>query len=352
MVTGSVLPDKGVSEILPSRSGVLTELLVAEGDRVESGDLLAIIRTEQDADTALSAAAQIEKAIARQDVNLEMQIVAANAAAEARLSQLAAQQSGITAEIEQIRAQITFQQDLVAKAENELNQALEVAERGFISGRDLSIREETLLTRRQSLSQLNQLLAARSADLSESKRSEVQIEAEARASEANLATLRSQLGQQAANAAGERSYAIRAPVAGIITALAVRQGQAVSPQTPTMAILPEGSELQAVLKVPSSAIGFLEKGQKVKIAIDAFPYQRFGTIDGVITSLAESPISERMPSGETASVYMVRAKLNNSSMSAFGRREKLLVGMTLSARIIMENRSLIEWLFEPLYAIQ
>jgi membrane fusion protein len=104
MVTGSVLPDKGVSEILPSRSGVLTELLVAEGDRVESGDLLAIIRTEQDADTALSAAAQIEKAIARQDVNLEMQIVAANAAAEARLSQLAAQQSGITAEIEQIRA--------------------------------------------------------------------------------------------------------------------------------------------------------------------------------------------------------------------------------------------------------
>jgi membrane fusion protein len=104
--------------------------------------------------------------------------------------------------------------------------------------------------------------------------------------------------------------------------------------------------------VPSSAIGFLEKGQKVKIAIDAFPYQRFGTIDGVITSLAESPISERMPSGETASVYMVRAKLNNSSMSAFGRREKLLVGMTLSARIIMENRSLIEWLFEPLYAIQ
>jgi len=50
-------------------------------------------------------------------------------------------------------------------------------------------------------------------------------------------------------------------------------------------------------------------------------------------------------------VYIVRAKLDRNSVNAFGRDRALLPGMTLSARITTEHRTLLEWLFEPLYAV-
>jgi membrane fusion protein len=40
------------------------------------------------------------------------------------------------------------------------------------------------------------------------------------------------------------------------------------------------------------------------------------------------------------------------NVAAFGRNEALIPGMTLSARIVTEKQSLLEWLFEPLYAVR
>jgi membrane fusion protein len=172
---GTVTPDKGVSSILPTRTGTVIELAVTEGQRVGAGDLLAQIRTEEDSDRGLSSAEQIEQAIARQHASLASQIDAANAAASAQQSQLAAQQAGLRSEIGQIQSQITIQKNLIETAQADLDRAAEVAERGFVSGRDLQIREETLLARQQGLSQLNQSRSAKRAALEESERSSVQI---------------------------------------------------------------------------------------------------------------------------------------------------------------------------------
>lgn len=349
---GAVTPDKGISAILPTRTGTVVDVAVAEGQRVEAGDLLAQIRTEEDSGQALSSAQQVERAIARQDASLASQIDAANAAASAQQSQLVAQQAGYRSEIEQIRSQITIQQNLIETAQADLSRALEVAARGFISERDLRIREETLLARQQGLSQLNQSLSAKRAALAESERSSTQIAAQARATEANLAAARAQVGQQAASTAGSRSYAIRAPIAGTVTALTARVGQPASSQAPLMTIVPAGAELQAELAVPSSAIGFVEAGQEVSLAIDAFPYQRFGTIKGQVLTVAESALSQQDANGAVMAVYPVRVKLNAGAVTAFGRSKPLISGMTLSARIVTEKQSLLEWLFEPLYAVR
>ena len=349
---GTVTPDKGVSSILPTRTGTVIELAVTEGQRVGAGDLLAQIRTEEDSDRGLSSAEQIEQAIARQDASLASQIDAANAAASAQQSQLAAQQAGLRSEIGQIQSQITIQQNLIETAQADLDRAAEVAERGFVSGRDLQIREDTLLARQLGLSQLNQSLSAKRAALAESQRSAVQIAAQARAAGASLAASRAQVGQQAASTAGSRSYAIRAPIAGTVTALTARIGQPANAQTPLMTIVPAGAELQAELAVPSSAIGFVNAGQEVSLAIDAFPYQRFGTVKGKVLTVAESALSQQGANGAVIAVYPVRVKLDTEAVTAFGRSEPLVSGMTLSARIVTEKQSLLEWLFEPLYAVR
>lgn len=349
---GTVTPDKGISTILPTRTGTVIEFAVSEGQRVEAGDLLAQIRTEEDSSGGQSSAEQVEQAIARQDASLASQIDAVNAAASAQQSQLAAQQLGLRSEIGQIQSQITIQQNLIETAQADLKRALQVAERGFISQRDLQVREETLLARQQGLSQLNQSLSAKRAALAESERSSAQMAAQARATGANLAAARAQVGQQAASTAGSRSYAIRAPLAGTVTALTARIGQPANPQVPLMTILPAGAELQAELAVPSSAIGFVEAGQEVSLAIDAFPYQRFGTVKGEVLTVAESALSQQDANGAVVAVYPVRVKLNADAVSAFGRSEPLVSGMTLSARIVTEKQSLLEWLFEPLYAVR
>lgn len=119
-----------------------------------------------------------------------------------------------------------------------------------------------------------------------------------------------------------------------------------------MTIVPAASVLRAELKVPSSAISFLKPRQTVTLAIDAFPYQRFGTVKGRVLTVSTSPISSRESDGSAISVYPISVALDRSTVSAFDRNEPLLVGMTLTARIVTEKQSLIEWLFEPLLAVQ
>ena len=132
----------------------------------------------------------------------------------------------------------------------------------------------------------------------------------------------------------------------------MRSGQRVGLQNQIMAVIPKGARLRAELLGPTQAIGFVKRGQDVRLAVDAFPYQRFGTVTGKIATVASSPISQTLPNGAVVSAYPVVVEIDKPEVIAFGRREKLVPGMTLTARIVTEKQSLIEWLFEPLFAVR
>jgi membrane fusion protein len=319
---------------------------------VPVGAELAAIKAEEEGASSKSPAALVEAAIVRQDASLAAQSDATQASAQAQASQLAAQRSGLIAEIAQLQSQITAQRALTASAQKDLDRARTVADRGFISGRDLQVREETLLSRQQGLAQLEQALAAKRAALAENERTAAQIAAQARAQTASLAATRAQVAQQAASTAGARSYVLRAPIAGRVTALTARVGQPVNSQMQLMAIVPAGAKLRAELAVPSAAIGFVKPGQEVRLAIDAFPYQRFGTVAGRVQTVAASAVSAPGPNGSTVSVYPVTIALDQAGIKAYGRIEPLVSGMTLTARIVTEKQSLLQWLFEPLFAVR
>lgn len=351
-VGGAVVPDTGVAQIVSTRAGVLSDIAVEDGQMVEADAVLASVRAEEDIAGGGSTGATIEAAIREQDASLAAQVVAANAAAAAQQGQLAAQRAGLSAEIDQLNGQIAIQRDLIASAQADYDRAKRIAERGFVSGRDLQVREETLLGRRQQLSQLQQSLASRRSALAEAGRGSAQLAAQARAQAATVSASRAQVAQQAASTRGGRAYVLRAPLAGRVTALTARTGQSVSPQQPIMTIVPANARLRAELAVPSSAIGFVEPGQEVRLSIDAFPYQRFGTITGKVVSVAGSAVAQRSADGSTVSIYPVVVELSRTAVTAFGREQSLIPGMTLSARIVTERQSLLEWLFEPLFAVR
>lgn len=90
----------------------------------------------------------------------------------------------------------------------------------------------------------------------------------------------------------------------------------------------------------------------MRLAVDAFPYQRFGTVIGRVETVSASAINAQGPNGGTIAVYPVTVTIDQPRITAYGGTEPLVSGMSLTARIVTERQSLIEWLFEPLFAVR
>jgi membrane fusion protein len=154
----------------------------------------------------------------------------------------------------------------------------------------------------------------------------------------------------------QRAVVLRAPRDGTVSAVLPKPGQMVSAGQSLLSILPAGSALQAQLLVPSRAIGFIDPGSRVVLRYEAFPYQKFGQQYGQVTDVSRSALN----SSEIATLigqqsqqplYRVQVKLDEQFVLAYGHKEPVKPGMTLQADILMDRRSLLEWVFEPLYGM-
>ena len=113
--------------------------------------------------------------------------------------------------------------------------------------------------------------------------------------------------------------------------------------------------MQATLYAPSRAIGMARVGQPVRLMYDAFPYQRFGTFTGHIVRISHSvlaPDEVDAPVKLQDPVYEVRVALDRQRIDAFGEALALEPGMTLSADVILDRRSFLDWILKPIRAVQ
>ena len=102
----------------------------------------------------------------------------------------------------------------------------------------------------------------------------------------------------------------------------------------------------------------LPAGRKHKIGqllLQAFPVERFGTVKGEVTSVSTTVLG---PNDITVAgldihepVFRVRAALSRQGIEAYGAIIPLQPGMLLSADVVFDRRTLIQWLLDPLYAV-
>lgn len=347
-VSGAIVIDKGTAPIVPSRAGIISGLSVREGEIVLAGTPLAMIRSEED---RVEGATRIVSALRDQDGQLFNQGSMLLQAAKAERSRLSASADGLRQELLTLDQQIVDQRRLVSLAEADFQQTEAIAAKGFISRRDVELRESSLLARRQALSQLQQARAAKSASQAEAGRAIVQAGAAAQAQAAGVMSQRIELTQQLAQAEAAQGYTLVSPIDGTITALTARLGQPAIAGQPLMIVMPKGGRKRVELHVPTNAVGFLSPGQEVRLSVDAFPYQRFGTVTARIAEIATTVVGKSAANGATVPVYLVTADLGQDSVEAFGKRQPLMPGMALTARIVTQKQSLFEWLFEPLFAV-
>jgi multidrug efflux pump subunit AcrA (membrane-fusion protein) len=105
----------------------------------------------------------------------------------------------------------------------------------------------------------------------------------------------------------------------------------------------EGETLLAELKLPEAGVGKLKTDQGVKLKYDAFPYQRYGVKYGRVAWLSPASIETK----EGAS-FRARVEIADREVLIQGQSRPLVAGMSGKAEIVIGNRSLIEYVLEPL----
>ena len=78
---------------------------------------------------------------------------------------------------------------------------------------------------------------------------------------------------------------INSPQDGIVFDSKARKEGVISSGERILSIVPQDGFYGEVF-VPNKDIGFVKQGQKAKIRIDAFPFTRYGELDGSVTSIA------------------------------------------------------------------
>lgn len=354
-VLGVVTTSSPTAKVFAQRPGIVERLFVADGELVKKGQQIALISVDIHDNTRRSSAGDTLTALREQSDSIGLQLVTLNQTAAGERNRLAKSLSGTRAEYASISRQIALENEIVRSMTFSIDRLRPVVDRGFMSHVEMERREQALLAQRERLEQLTQQrtqLEARKAE-TEAQLGLLPIETARKAAE-----MRGQLfavSQQQAHARVEVDYTVVAPVDGRVTAIQGTVGRSVDQRAPIMAIVPDKSKFEAEIFAPSRSAGFIRPGQEVRVMYDAFPYKQFGSFPGRIVSVSSAtmaPAELDLPFKSDEPVYRVRLSLERQSIVTVRERLPLQSGMTLSANVILERRSFLDWLLEPLNALR
>jgi HlyD family secretion protein len=381
IASGSIVVETHLKKVQHPTGGIVGELHVSEGDRVQQGDLLV----------------RLDETLTRANLSIVSKA----------LNELTARQARLEAERD-AAAEIKFPADLLARAVHEdVHRLLDGERRMFITRRTASdgrksqlkeriaqleeeieglevrqrakAREIELIARElkgakelwsKGLYQITKLTALeREATRVEGERGQLMnliAEAKGKISEVSLAILQidhdqnSEVGKELREIEGkigeltERKVAaedllkrveIRAPYTGFVQQLAVHTvGGVIAPGDTIMLIVPDNDELGVDVKVLPHDIDQLHMGQPAALRLSALNQRTTPEIGGTISRISADAQTD-VRTG--ANYYSVRIAIPAAERARLGA-VKLIPGMPVEAFIATADRTVISYLMKPL----
>jgi adhesin transport system membrane fusion protein len=373
---GKVIPSSRLQIVSNLEGGIVKEILVHAGDRVKAGQpLLRLDATATSADFARNDTSidALQARAARLDAEASGRPLVFSAALETAAPALVANERAlhnaqllsIANEREIARLQLLQAERMTGQARAELevrNEALSQARREVeIIAPLVEKGAEPSMSLVRGRSNERQAASAHAAAAEATRRAEA-ASSEARtairnleqrfrlqASEA-LATTRAEIAAQSetlpALADRLRRTAVSSPVAGIVNRVMVATvGGSIRPGEPLVEVVPEGDALAIEAKVAPSDIAFLQVGQKTNIKITAYDYSVYGTLSGIVESIAPDAVTDER-TGE--SYFIIRVHTNaNGFTNKDGTRLPIGVGMIAEVDVIGRDRSILSYLLTP-----
>lgn len=350
-VPGYLAPTAGVVRVAAPRAGTITEVHVGEGAVVQQDQPLLTIAVDQTTAGGDNVDAVILAALRRQKSLLTERIDTQKRREVEERARLRAKIGGLETEVSHLKAQLAAQDQRVIVLTHVNSAEAGLAAKGYLPRNEHERRREAVLEQKQNLSALRGEMAARRTALDQERHALDQLPTRTAEKVQELRTQLLDVEQQIAETDGRRAYVLPAPTAGRVSTLQAFVGRTVNPRQLQLSVLPVDSKLQAQLFVPTRAVGFVRPGQTVRVLYDAFPYQRFGAHDGRVLEVTRTILTEAddaAPFKLEEPAYKVTVGLDSQTVDAYGEAVPLQADMLLKADIILDRRSLMTWLLDPL----
>jgi len=344
---------RGELRVIAGKAGVVRTLFVQDGQEVEAGAPLVLISTEQQLASGAVVDQRVLAAIDAEQKMLEARLGAVNKSTPFEQQAMAERLQGVRNQIIALTNELPNRQIRLALAEKAMKEGDEAFNRGVLSGDNQRQRRYDYLGQEQALGDFRSQIAQLTAQAAEDAASLAKLPSDEAAAQASIQQDIIALEEKRASANAQNGFVLTAPSAGRVTALQARMGQPADPVKPLMTIVPDDSTLQAEIYVPSRAIGFIQPGQKVRLLYDAFPHERFGLALGEISEISASVLRpDEVTSAVSVKEPVYRAIVTpaKSTVSAYGKEMPLRSGMALTADIILEERSFLNFMLDPLRA--
>ncbi|NMP16550.1 HlyD family efflux transporter periplasmic adaptor subunit [Thalassotalea sp. Y01] len=370
-VFGYLQPTQGLVESFAEHAGTVSHVAVNEGDTVNVGDVLFVVEQKRLSSQAIGVVNNMSNGNANdllQDANIDQIQAIQN-----QISQLDAERDNQQRLYQTSKHSLRIKQQQSAslrsaidKQNTALQQRIALAQRQYLNGKQLlaqghiadeqviRLQQSALLLQQQAY-ELEQLQLQMDSEQQQASQQLQQLEYQHASDVHALLQQQQQLQRQLSNAKFQYQYTVVAQISGQVTNLKYKVGQSVVAGSSLLTIVPENSQMEAVLLVPTRGFGFINQGQITKLKYQAFPYQQFGSYQGTVSKLGNAVLTKadsHMPIVIHEPVYKVTIALESQAVQAYGKAITLSPGMLLQADIEVDKRSLFDWLFEPIYSLK
>jgi len=335
--TGRVIPSGRVQILQSPDGGVITELLVREGDAVSRGQLLVRLdRTK--AEAALLESLGKEAALRARLARLEAELYDKPLVFDASLADypefIENQRSLYEKRRTALREELRTLEEMHRLVSQELQMNLPLLQTGDVS------RSEVLRLQRQEAEISGKITDRRNQYLQE-------LQTELAKTEEELVTavqLRRQRAEQL------RHTELYAPTDGVVKNVRFTTvGAVLRPGDEVLQIVPTGEELIVEAQVQPADIGFIRVGQPANVKFDAYDYTIYGSGVGEVIYISADTLTEQNARGEF-SYYRVHVRVDASGMQKRRPNERIELqpGMTATVEIKTGESTVLRFITKPI----
>ncbi|MVW58371.1 HlyD family type I secretion periplasmic adaptor subunit [Massilia sp. NEAU-DD11] len=144
---------------------------------------------------------------------------------------------------------------------------------------------------------------------------------------------------------------LTAPADAMVQDIAkLSQGSVAQAAEKMFTLVPLGTALDAEVQIDSLDVGHVKPGDVAHIKLDAFPFQKHGTLEAKVRTLSEDAFKRDTANAEsgTDAYYVSRIDLGGGKLKNMDPHARLLPGMTLTAEIVVGKRTVLSYLLWPL----